>query len=40
MLLVDVFFGDLDVVHRLPPYRKGAAWPSLWVTLRLERLVK
>ena len=40
MLLVDVLFGDLDVVHRWPPYRKGAAWPSLRVTLRLERLVK
>ena len=40
MLLVDVLFGDLDVVHRWPPCRKGAACPSLWGTLRLERLVK
>ena len=40
MLLVDVLFGDLDVVHRWPPCRKGAACPRIWGTLRLERLVK
>lgn len=29
MLLVDVLFGDLDVVHRWPLAEKGAACPSL-----------